>query len=140
MTLREGLEEYFAGHPGLTRIDSADSETAQFFHSHDACHVLFGLDTTLTDEGLADLWTIFGTDIGLRRYVAYLRADPVARRIVKEIGVIPTIATSLRLVPSGVQVLLRARRMKEKWQWGSEKRYLDWPLVKLRRQFKIEIL
>jgi len=65
---------------------------------------------------------------------------PVAGKIVKEIGMIPTIATSLRLVPSGVRVLLRARRMKEKWQWGSEKRYLDWPLVKLRRQFKIEIV
>jgi hypothetical protein len=55
VTLREGLQEYFAGHSGLLKPDSADVQTAKFFHSHDACHVLFGLDTTLRDEGLADL-------------------------------------------------------------------------------------
>jgi hypothetical protein len=68
MTLGEGLREYYAGHPGLVQPDQMDADAAPFFRSHGTCHVLFGLDTTLVDESLADLWTIFGTDVGFRRY------------------------------------------------------------------------
>jgi hypothetical protein len=138
--LRQGLEEYFGGHSGLLKPDSCDIETAAFFHSHDACHVLFGLDTTLQDEGLADLWTVFGTNIGLRRYARCLRTNPAAREIVREIGLFQTIATGLRLFPSVARVFLRSRKMRRKWPWGEEERYLDCPLVELRNEFQIEVL
>jgi len=140
LTLRQGLQEYFAGHSGLVKADSADIQTAKFFHSHDTCHVLFGLDTTLPDEGLADLWTVFGTDIGLGRYARYLWTDPAARQIVKEIGLFQTIVTGLRLFPSVARVFLRSRKMKRKWPWGDEERYLDCPLVELRHEFNIDLL
>jgi hypothetical protein len=140
LTLREGLQEYFAGHSGLLKPDSADVQTAKFFHSHDACHVLFGLDTTLQDEGLADLWTVFGTNFGLRRYASYLCTDAAARQIVKDIGLLQTIATALRLLPLVARVFLRSQKMKEKWRWGDEERYLDCPLVELRHEFNIDIL
>lgn len=118
LTLRQGLQEYFAGHSDLLKPDSADLETAEFFRSHDACHVLFGLDTTLPDEGLADLWTVFGTDIGFGRYAMYLRTDPAARQIVRGIGLFRTIATALRLLPSVARVFLRSRKMKKKMAVG----------------------
>jgi hypothetical protein len=140
LTLRQGLEEYFAGHSGLLKPGSSDTKTAAFFHSHDACHVLFGLDTTLQDEGLADLWTVFGTNIGLGRYARYLRTNPAARQIVKEIGLFQTIATGLRLFLSVARIFLRSRKMKGKWPWGEEERYLDCPLVELRNKFHIEVL
>jgi hypothetical protein len=140
LTLRQGLQEYYAGHSGLLKPESANIQTAKFFHSHDACHVLFGLDTTLPDEGLADLWTVFGTDIGLGRYARYLSTDAAARQIVKDIGLFQTIATALRLLPSVARVFLRCRKMNEKWPWGDEDCYLDYPLVELRHEFNIEIL
>jgi hypothetical protein len=140
LTLRQGLQEYFAGHPGLLQSDSANKETAEFFDSHDACHVLFGLDTNLLDEGLADLWTVFGTNIGVGRYVESLWTDSGARQIAKNIGLFQMIVTTLRLLPSVPDVFLRSRKMKKKWPWGDEKRYLDCPLVELRHEFRIDVL
>ena len=69
MTLCEGLREYYAGHPGLLQPDRMEADAARFFRSHDACHVLFGLDTTLVDEGLADLWTLLATNVGVTSLV-----------------------------------------------------------------------
>lgn len=140
LTLRQGLQEYFAEHSGLLRPDSADTQTTEFFHSHDACHVLFGLDTTLPDEGLADLWTIFGTNIGLGRYSNYLRTNAAARQLVRDIGLFQTIVTALRLLPSVARVFLRSRKMKKKWPWGEEGHYLDRALVELRNEFNIDVL
>jgi len=140
LTLRQGLQEYFEGHSGLLKPDCTDTQTAKFFRSHDACHVLFGLDTTLPDEGLADLWTVFGTDIGFGRYAKYLCTDAAAKQIVRDIGLFHTIATVLRLLPSVGRVFLRSRKMNKKWQWGNEERYFDCPLVELRHEFNIKIL
>lgn len=140
LTLRQGLQEYFAGHPGLLQPESVDVETARFFHSHDACHVLFGLDTSPPDEGVADLWTVVGTDIGLSRYAKYLRGNPAARQSVAEIGLFQMVATTLRLLPLIARVFFRSRKMKRKWLWGKEERYLDCPLVELRREFNIQVL
>ena len=54
LTLGAALEEYFRGHPGLLREQEMDPESAALFRSHDVCHVVFGLDTRLQDEVLAD--------------------------------------------------------------------------------------
>jgi hypothetical protein len=79
LTLKEELAEYYEGHPGLFRPSQLAKDSAQFFRSHDIAHVVFGLDTTLTDEALADAWTLLGTDVGLRRYVRYLRTNREAQ-------------------------------------------------------------
>jgi hypothetical protein len=139
LTLRQGLEEYFAGHPGLIQ-DSANPETCRFFHAHDACHVMFGLDTTVADEGLADCWTLFGTDVGLKRYLKYVTTDPAAKQVVKEIGVLRTLVATVYVVFLVCPVFLRSRRMRRKWEWGGEDQYLDCPLRDLRREFNIQIL
>jgi hypothetical protein len=86
LTLREGLAEYYEGHPGLFRPSQLTKDSARFFRSHDVAHVVFGLDTTLTDEALADAWTLLGTDVGLRRYVGYLRTNPEAQQLMRQIG------------------------------------------------------
>jgi hypothetical protein len=38
----------------LFRPSQLPKDSAQFFRSHDIAHVVFGLDTTLTDEALAE--------------------------------------------------------------------------------------
>lgn len=81
MTLREGLEEYYTGHPGLLQPDKMHADAARFFHAHDTCHVLFGLDTTLVDESLADLWTLFGTDVGFRGMPTIFELTPPPSRL-----------------------------------------------------------
>jgi hypothetical protein len=74
------------GHPSLFRPSQLTKDSARFFRSHDIAHVVFGLDTTLADEALADAWTLLGTDVGLRRYVRYLRTNPEAQQLMKQIG------------------------------------------------------
>ena len=66
LTHSEGVEEYRRSFPEL--IDARDvSEAARsFFIAHDRCHVVFGLDTSLPQEGMADTWTLFGSDVPLR--------------------------------------------------------------------------
>jgi len=140
MTLGEGLGEYYAGHPGLLQPDRMEADAARFFRSHDACHVLFGLDTTLVDEGLADLWTLLATNVGFRRYAHDLRANPAAKQITKEIGLLRVLRTTMQIIPFAITVFLRSRKMTGKWPWNSEDSYLNQPLNVIRNEFNIRIL
>ena len=140
MTLCEGLREYYAGHPGLLQPDRMEADAARFFRSHDACHALFGLDTTLVDEGLADLWTLLATSVGVRRYAHYLRTNPAAKQITKEIGLLRVLRTTMQIIPFAITVFLRSRKMTGKWPWNSEDSYLNQPLNVIRNEFNIRIL
>lgn len=140
LTLREGLQEYYEGHPGLFRPAQLSEESARFFRSHDTAHVVFGLDTTLDDEALADTWTMFGSDVGMRRYVHYLRTNREAQQLLKEIGWAKTIAISLRTAPRLFAVWLRARQMKRKWPWEGSESLLDMPLSKIREELNLRLI
>src|SRR5262245_39817652 len=80
LTLAEGLEEYYAANADrVTRPRNLPHESFSLFRSHDMCHVIFGLNTTLEDEAMADMRTLFSCDVGLRRYAAYLARDKQAQ-------------------------------------------------------------
>ena len=40
LTLKEGLAEYYEGHPGLFRPSQLPKDSARFFRSHDIAHVV----------------------------------------------------------------------------------------------------
>lgn len=73
-TLSEGLAEYFAANPMLKReADLLSPQARQFFRSHDAVHVVYGCGTSMSDEAIVKLASIFGTRGGLdvlRGYIA----------------------------------------------------------------------
>jgi hypothetical protein len=140
LTLQEGLEAYFQGHPGLFKEGELGTESQELFHSHDLCHIVFGLDTTLEDEALADVWTILGTDVGFRRYMHYLNAVKEAKAIFKEIGYGQVLLTSLRALPKVFQVWCRTRRMCKKWPWIVPDGYYGMPLAHIRREFNIRVI
>ena len=82
LTLAEGLEEYYIANVGtVTRPRDLPAESAGLFRSHDICHVIFGLDTRLSDEALADVRTLLSCDVGFRRYAAYLTQDKQAKAL-----------------------------------------------------------
>lgn len=61
-SLAEGLAEYFAANPLLKRDEHLISpEARQFFRSHDAVHVVYGCGTSMPDEAIVKLASIFGT-------------------------------------------------------------------------------
>jgi len=139
LTLKQGVAEYYESHPGLFRPSELPEDSAQFFRSHDIAHVVFGLDTTLTDEALADAWTLLGTDIGLRRYLTYLRTNPEAQQLMKQIGWARTFLISLRVLPQVFTVWLHARKMTSKWPWEFNEDFRDASLREIRQRFNIRL-
>ena len=83
--LRAGLEEYRAGLTGLLDESELPSRAARFFHAHDICHVVFGCDTLIAQEAMADTWSVFGTSLGFGAYLDYLRL-PQTNNIFRQIG------------------------------------------------------
>lgn len=147
-TLREGLAEYRAANPGLfdpedLAGDESLGQLGPFFAAHDACHVLFGLSTSLVDESLADTWTLWGTDVRLRELWSYLRSDEQKqffRTFMREVGYGKLLRGSLVAIPRMLRVFWRARGMTRKWalhQWAD---HLDEPLVQLRREHGIRLV
>jgi uncharacterized tellurite resistance protein B-like protein len=139
MTLREGLAEYHSSFDGLVDESKTSSPLAtEFFHHPDLCHVLFGCDTSLQNEGMVDLWTIFGTDVSVRQYMDYLNV-PEAKQILEEAGFVKMTLETAKGSPKLFEVFLRARDMKKKWIFLEGNAHLDRPLSELRAEYGIRI-
>jgi hypothetical protein len=138
-TLREGLAEYGARNPRL--LDPADlpAAAAELFRQHDAAHVVFGCDTALRGETLIDTWTLFGSSIGLRGYLAYLRL-PQVNQIFRDAGYARVAVELLRCLPELVRVIVRSRRLSRKWPWRHFEDHLDDPLCDIREEFGIRVV
>ena len=147
MTLREGLEEYYAVNPGLSvPATIRDAKSASYFHNHDSTHVVFGTHTGELHEGVNDMWTIFAVDIRFRDYAGGFFATDASVEIVKQFNAagiasnIKSIAAllsgTLRLTP---EIRRRAKAMTKKWPWTAPEAYLDRPLDTLRKEFGIAV-
>jgi hypothetical protein len=140
-TLREGLAEYYAANVGIVmRPDDLPPESVALFRSHDLCHVIFGLDTSLGDETLADTRTLLSCDVGARRYARYLTSDRTAKTLFKELGYTKAVWITLLSVPRICRATVEAFRMTRRWPWVPPENYLDRPLGELRREFGIHLI
>lgn len=73
ITLREGLREYSWGYTHLNKHDGK-SEASRWFYCHDCTHVLFGtIPFQLRGESINDVWTLFGSDMTLRKYFEFFK-------------------------------------------------------------------
>lgn len=147
-TLREGLAEYHAVNPDLfspeeLAKDENLGDLGTFFAAHDACHVLFGLDTSLPDEALADTWTLFGTDAKWRQLLSYFGSDAQKQffaTFLRDVGYWALIKSSLGALPRVARVIWRSRRMTRKWALERWPDHLDVPLCELRRRYGIRLV
>ena len=138
-TLAAGISEYYACNPGLLDPAALTPQAAALFRQHDAAHVVFGCDTSLRGETLVDTWTIFGSSIGLRGYLAYLRL-PQVNQLFLQTGYARMALELLRCLPDLVRVLARSRRLTRKWPWREYERYLDRPLRELREELNLRVV
>ncbi len=136
-TLAEGMAEFAAAQPEL--LAPEERELAEFIRAHDACHVLFGLGTTLPEEALADTWTFLATDISVRRYAAFLR-HPELAALFASVGTWPLIAGTLRALPRLLRVFWRTRRLPARWPFWGYGEHLHTPLAALRQRFAIRVV
>lgn len=138
-TLREGRAEYRANNPELDVARERAGPAAEFFRCHDIAHVVFGCDTSLLGEALADGWTLFGTSVTLRQFLGFLGIED-HQAIIRKVGRWVAIKTFVRSVPRLLVVSYRSVRMKRRWPWSDFDPYWDLTLVEIRRQFGIRVL
>ena len=139
VTLLEGLYE-FRNVTGIERkMQSVRPEARRLMDRHDIVHVVFGLDTSLRQEALVDIWTVFGTTARLSDIVEYLRL-PEEQVILSEIGCWKITTTTLRAVPDVGRVLWASRNLKRKWPWSDYAELLDQPLKNIRKEFGVVLL
>lgn len=137
MTLAEGLAEYYASNPDLKRDETLRPEARDFFRCHDAVHVVFGCSTSLADEAVVKLASLFGSTGGLsvlRGYALYDSLDIYRSLPIKEI--LGTIAAAPIIVP---RTIARCLRQSRRWPWGDFTAFADTSLGELRREFGIVV-
>jgi hypothetical protein len=137
LTLAQGLAEYYAASPWLKRGAELAEPARTFFACHDAVHVVFGCDTSLTQEAVVKLRSILGTTAGfsvLRGYALYESLD--IYRTLKPREILVTIVTSMGIVP---RTILRCAQQTKRWPWDGYHEYLDVPLYDIRQAFGIRL-
>ncbi len=136
-TLAEALAEYHAASPELKRGDALSPEARAFFLSHDVVHVIYGCGTSMPDEAVVKLASVFGTSGGfsiLRGYRLHESVD-IYRRL-------PLGSTLIALLASPFiagRTLWRCARQQAKWPWSGHEQYMQTSLRELREQFGIEV-
>lgn len=140
-TLAEALAEYYRANDGRVRPpESLAPDSAALFASHDTCHVIFGLDTTLVDEAMADTRTLLSCDVGARRYVTYLAMNKDSQAILKEVGLGNFVWGTVLAVPRICRAAAAAFRMTKKWPWVPPESYKARTLADLRREYGIRVI
>lgn len=138
-TLRVALDEYFAQIPDLITEENADERVAALFRRHDIGHVVFGCDTTLDGEPLADTFCMFGTDVSLKEYSEYAKI-PETKQLFVEAGAWPLFVASVRCVPRVIRALWICWRMPRKFPFWDNDKWLDIPLRDIRAEFGIRVV
>jgi ubiquinone biosynthesis protein Coq4 len=137
-TLAQGLAEYFAANPSLKRDDTLQSSQArQFFRSHDVVHVVYGCGTTMPDEAVVKLASLFGTTGGLHVLRGYMNDETLDIYSKLPLGsTLLALASAPYLI---VRTLWRCARQHRRWPWSGYEQYLDTPLHELRSRFGITV-
>lgn len=138
MSLADGLAEYYRVHPFLKRGDRLGAEAQEFFRCHDAVHVLYGCDTSLSQEAIVKLSSIFGTTAGfavLRGYSLYDSID-----IYKKLRLGDILATMLDSIVVVPRTLWRCSKQRKRWPWSEFDEHLQTPLHELRERFGIRVV
>jgi hypothetical protein len=101
--------------------------------------VMFGLTTSPLDETLVDVRSVLATDVGLRRYTAYLSADPQAKAIFQALGWRRALVLSIAVIPRAIRAVVERLRMPRRWPWSPPPAFLQRPLRELRAEFRIRV-
>jgi hypothetical protein len=136
-TLAEALAEYYAANPHLKRDDELSPEARAFFRSHDAVHVVYGCGTSMPDEAVVKLSSLFGTTGGFSILRGYRLHESVDIYLKLPLG--SSLIALLSAPYLIVRTLWRCARQPAKWPWSNHEPYLHTPLRELRSRFGIKV-
>jgi hypothetical protein len=143
LTLREGVEHYraYLKKNGKKVLD--DKEGSSTILSHDATHVIYGLDTSLEEEQMLNFWVLFGATYTWKEIMAYNGREEVSdftKDLVKEVGVIKIAMLTIRSIIPFFQVLRNLRSKKKKWPFVFPNELMEISVTSLREEYGIKIL
>jgi len=136
-TLAEGLAEFRAAFPGLKCREALSPAAQAFFTSHDTVHVIYGCGTSMTDEAVVKLASLFGTSGGLSILSGYILHDSMDTYRRLPLG--GTLAAMLLAPYLLARTLWRCTRQRVKWPWIDHDQYMHMPLRDLRARFGIKV-
>lgn len=136
-TLIKGLEEYHSCNSGLVERRNVSTAEKEFFRCHDVVHVVFGCDTTLSDEAVVKISTIFGTSIGLQVLRGY--GSKESKEIYRKLSLFDIILTTIQSIILVPMTIWHCIQMRKRWPWSNYDRYLEMPLNEIRRKFGIRV-
>ena len=137
LTLKEALGKFHRKNSSIISDTEILNDAEIFYNCHDIAHVVFGCDTSLRGEGIVKLWTIFGTTLGFVNHVKEY-ADANAFEMFRKYSLRHVLANVLKIVVIAPVVITRAHKMKKKWSWASNDKYLDISINEIRKEFNIE--
>ena len=134
LTLREGVEHYraYLKKNGKKVLD--DKEGSSTILSHDATHVVYGLDTSLEEEQMLNFWVLFGATY------TWKEVSDFTKDLVKEVGVIKIAMLTIRSIIPFFQVLRNLRSKKKKWPVVFPNELMEISVTSLREEYGIKIL
>ena len=137
-TLKEGLAEYWLAHSQLKRDEHlCTSEARQFFRSHDVVHVVYGCGTSMPDEAVVKLASLFGTTGGRQVLRGYTRTETLD--IYRRLPLGSTLIALLAAPYLVVRTIWRCTRQRRRWPWVGYEGFMDTPLREIRDQFGIRV-
>jgi hypothetical protein len=140
LTLADALEQYYRENECVVkRPQLLQGKSTQLFASHDICHVIFGLDTSLADEMVADIRTSVACRLTWREQrERFTNADALA--VFRQLGVWRAVSVPLRSLPRIFRVAIQSIAMKKRWPWTPPDSYLERRLNDLRSEYGIKIV
>ena len=139
LTLREAMDEFYSVNSDVFSVPEPKTKWTSLLVHHDVSHVFFGVNTSILDEAAGDYWTLLGTDLSFKEYLEYART-PEAKELIKRIGVINIAKSIVFSLPLLFKIYFRSRNMNCRWKTKGYEKYLDVPLVEIRREFNLVIL
>jgi hypothetical protein len=143
-TLREGLTEYYAFNPHVTKPETQPPEFAKILLAHDVGHVIYGCDTGMYDElKILPLfwWTsecTFQTYLKMKNTPA---VDVMYDDMIREKGVLWLYGAVLKvlppLVPELISIWLKTRKRQNRVPFLEFEPLLDRSLLDIRQQFSL---
>jgi hypothetical protein len=138
-TLRQGLEEYYAGDPNLLEPADVSNEIAQGLRAHDAAHVVFGCDTSVRGEVMLARWSLLGSREGISIYARGLRSKETRHLFGDFFKQLRPLILLLAVI-DGTRAFVRSLRMQKQWPTLDWERYADRSLTQIRGDFGIQIV
>ncbi len=137
-TLEEGLAEYRTAHPDLKRDETlVSAEARQFFRSHDVVHVLYGCGTSMPDEAVVKIASLFGTTGGFSVLRGYTHHETLS--IYRKLPPGDTVLALLMAPILVARTLWRCHRQPMRWPWTGHDALMNVSLRELRSRYGVRV-